>query len=253
MHYVTATSHRTRTRYTTAVRTGRDAATRPNARTALSRERIVRAGLAEIDSHGLEAVTMQGLAASLGTGAMSLYNHVKNKDDLLSGISELIWQEIATEAAPRDDPAEWLADLGRAIREAGRRHPKALSVLVSSCVFPPAVLEVIADMVQRVGAAEADLTLVTGIATVSAFALGWAVTEASGLGPTTSCGQETERQRIRRVTRALPPETPDRLVDAAIAVCASDPDPMFTTGLRAIILGCGYGAAMVQRGDSPRI
>lgn len=236
------------------MRTGRDDDSRPRVRAALNRERILRAGLAEVDEHGLEALTMQRLAASLGTGAMSLYNHVKNKDDLLNGVSELIWREIAAEAPPRDDPARWLADLGRAIRDAGHRHPKALSVLVSGCVFPPPLLEVIAEMFQRAADdTEPDPKLVNGIATVSAFALGWALTEASGLGPTTGWGQETERQRIRRVTRALPPETPDRLVDAAIAVCASDAEPMFTTGLSAIIAGCGYATSMTQRGNFPRI
>lgn len=233
--------------------TGRDGDRRPRARAALNRERILRAGLAEVDTHGLDALTMQRLAASLGTGAMSLYNHVKNKDDLLDGVSELIWREIAAEAPPRDDPARWLEDLGRAIRDAGHRHPKALSVLVSGCVFPPPLLEVIAEMIERAtDDPEPDPKLVNGIATVSAFALGWALTEASGMGPAMGSEKETERQRIRRVTRALPPETPDRLVDAAIAVCASDAEPMFTTGLAAIIAGCGYTTSMTQQSSSPR-
>lgn len=236
------------------MRTGRDGGNRPRTRVALNRERILRAGLAEVDSHGLEALTMQRLAASLGTGAMSLYNHVKNKDDLLDGVSELIWREIAADAPPQDDPARWLEDLGRAIRDAGNRHPKALSVLVSGCVFPPPVLEVITEMFQRTtNDTEPDPKLVNGIATVSAFALGWALTEASGMGPTTGAEKETERQRIRRVTRSLPPETPDRLVDAAIAVCASDAEPMFTTGLSAIIAGCGYATPVRQRSRSSRL
>jgi AcrR family transcriptional regulator len=209
-------------------------------RSALSRERIVAAALIEVDEHGLESLTMQGLATKLGAGAMSLYNHVKNKDDLLAAISNLIWEEIAAASPAQEDPATWLESLGRAIRDAARRHPKALPVLVAGGVFPPALLEVIADHFERSGDPEPDPKLVDGITTVSAFALGWAAIEASDLGPGVRWSQETERQRIRRVTRALPAETPDRLVDAAIAVCAADAEPVFNSGLAAIIAGCRY-------------
>jgi AcrR family transcriptional regulator len=215
-----------------------DAARRPGRRVALSRDRILRAALVSIDEHGVESLTMQRLAASLGTGAMSLYNHVKNKDDLLAGVSELVWEEVAAAAPPSDDHAAWLLALGSAIRAVARRHRRALGVFVAGGVFPPALLEVIAEQFEREGGDEPDPRLVAAITTVSAFALGWAVTEASGLAP--SGAVETERQRIRRVTRALPPDTPDRLVDAAIAVCASEIEPMFATGLSAIVTGCGY-------------
>ncbi len=215
-----------------------DVARRPGRRVALSRDRILGAALVFIDEHGVESLTMQRLAAGLGTGAMSLYNHVKNKDDLLAGVSELVWEEVAAAAPPSDDHAVWLVALGSAIRAVARRHPQALGVFVAGGVFPPALLEVIAEQFERDGAEEPDPRLVAAITTVSAFALGWAVTEASGLAPNGAA--ETERQRIRRVTRALPPDTPDRLVDAAIAVCASEIEPMFATGLAAIVAGCGY-------------
>ena len=32
---------------------------------------------------------------NLGVGDMSLYNHVRNKEDLLAGVSELVWAEAA--------------------------------------------------------------------------------------------------------------------------------------------------------------
>jgi AcrR family transcriptional regulator len=209
-------------------------------RSALSRERIVAAALIEVDEHGLESLTMQGLATKLGTGAMSLYNHLKNKDDLLAAIGNLIWEEIAAASPAHEDPDSWLEGFGRAIRDAARRHPKALPVLVAGGVFPPALLDVIADHLEHSGGPEPDPKLVDGITTVSAFALGWSAIEASELGPGVRWCQETERQRIRRVTRALPAETPDRLVDAAIAVCAADAERLFNAGLAAIIAGCGY-------------
>ncbi len=217
-------------------------ASRRTGRAPLSRQRVLAAALGYVDEHGLDGLTMHKLAAGLGVGDMSLYNHVRNKDDLLSGIRDLVWAEIAAATPPAGDDASWLRALGRAIRDAGRRHPHALpAVTAGAGVFPPAMLDAIAGRLGRDDAAEPDPRLVNGIATVTAFALGWAITTP---GP----APETERQRIRRVTRALPPDTPDRLVDTAITVCAADADTAFTTGLDAIINGSGLGGTPVSAG-----
>lgn len=217
------------------------AAPRRTARTPLSRRRVLAAALSHLDEHGLEGLTMHNLAAELGVGDMSLYNHVRNKDDLLDGIGELIWAEIAA-ALPRSaTDAAWLLALGRAILDAGRRHPHAVpTVLLRGDVFPPSMLEVFAAQFDRDGTREPDPKLVNGIGAVAAFAFGWLLFTSSGAG----AGQpETERQRILRVTRALPPDTPDRLVDVAIAVCARDVDALFASGLDAVISGCGLDEA----------
>ncbi|MEI7781085.1 MAG: TetR family transcriptional regulator, partial [Planctomycetota bacterium] len=57
----------------------------PNAesRTPLSRERVLRAAVLLADEEGIESLTMRQLGLRLGVEAMSLYNHVANKDDIL--------------------------------------------------------------------------------------------------------------------------------------------------------------------------
>lgn len=211
-------------------------------RAPLTRQRILATALHLVDRHGLEALTMHNLAAELGAGDMSLYNHVRNKDDLLAGLYELLWAEVAT-ALPRSaDDAGWLRALGQAIRDVGRHHPAAMSGAgAASSVFPPPMLEAIAARFSLGGAPEPDPRLVNGITTVGAFALGWAVLTSPTSGSAGDPAPETERQRIRRVARALPPDTPDRLVDVAIEVCASDLDAVFANGLGAVIAGCGFG------------
>jgi AcrR family transcriptional regulator len=62
-------------------------------RTPLSRERILRAALELVDEGGLESLTMRKLAQTLGYEAMSLYNHVANKDDVVNGILDLVLDE----------------------------------------------------------------------------------------------------------------------------------------------------------------
>ena len=63
-------------------------------RSPLTRERVLRAAVRLADKHGLDALSMRRLATSLKVEAMSLYNHVANKDDVLDGMVDLIIGEI---------------------------------------------------------------------------------------------------------------------------------------------------------------
>ena len=63
-------------------------------RKPLSRERILDTALALVDEEGIEALSMRKLGQALGYEAMSLYNHVANKDDLLDGILDLVLAEM---------------------------------------------------------------------------------------------------------------------------------------------------------------
>jgi Bacterial regulatory proteins, tetR family. len=62
-----------------AKRTGAKA----EARIPLSRERVLSAAIALADESGIESLSMRKLAERLGVEAMSLYNHIANKNDLL--------------------------------------------------------------------------------------------------------------------------------------------------------------------------
>ena len=66
----------------------------PDERVPLTRERILRAGVDLADARGIERLSMRTLAGALGVEAMSLYNHVANKDDLLDGMVDLVMGEI---------------------------------------------------------------------------------------------------------------------------------------------------------------
>lgn len=71
---------------------------RPNAtaprRDRLNRDRVLDAAIALADAEGIDALSMRQLAQRVGVEAMSLYNHVANKDDLLSGMLDRIAAEI---------------------------------------------------------------------------------------------------------------------------------------------------------------
>jgi len=71
-------------------------------RTPLNRDRVLRAAIALADEGGIESLSMRKLAEELGVSAMSLYNHVSNKKDLLDGIVDAAWAEIAEPVTDAD-------------------------------------------------------------------------------------------------------------------------------------------------------
>jgi AcrR family transcriptional regulator len=78
-------------------------------RTPLSKERVLRAAIALADEGGIEALSMRRLAKELGVEAMSLYNHVANKDEILDRITDLVVEEIELPA----DGADWKSAIRR--------------------------------------------------------------------------------------------------------------------------------------------
>jgi AcrR family transcriptional regulator len=68
--------------------------TDPDRRPPLTRERVLRAAIALADRGGIESLTMRRLGQQLGVEAMSLYNHVRNKDDVLDGMVDLALGDI---------------------------------------------------------------------------------------------------------------------------------------------------------------
>ncbi|NND01769.1 MAG: TetR family transcriptional regulator [Acidimicrobiia bacterium] len=97
-------------------------------RLPLSRERVLDAAVAFADEAGVEAVSMRRLGERLGVEAMSLYNHVKNKDDLLDGMIDTIVAEIEVPAGEEDWKAAMRSQI-LAAREVMKRHQWAPAVL----------------------------------------------------------------------------------------------------------------------------
>src|SRR6185437_4408681 len=108
-------------------------------RAPLSRDRVLRAAVALADETGLAAVTMRKLGEALGVEAMSLYNHVASKSDLLHGMVDLVFAEIGL---PSGDTGWREAMRLRAIsaREVLRRHRWAIGLMESGSAPGPATL-----------------------------------------------------------------------------------------------------------------
>jgi AcrR family transcriptional regulator len=97
------------------------------------------AAIALADSNGIESLSMRKLGQDLGVEAMSLYNHVANKEDILDGIVDLVFGEIALPSGEGDwKPA--MRKRAISAHEALLRHPWAPSLMQSRTRPGPATL-----------------------------------------------------------------------------------------------------------------
>jgi AcrR family transcriptional regulator len=108
-------------------------------RLPLSRERVLQAAVALADANGIESLSMRRLGQELGVEAMSLYNHVANKDDLLDGMIDVVFTEIPL---PQEASGWKMAMRQRAIavRAALSRHRWAIGLMESRTTPGPATL-----------------------------------------------------------------------------------------------------------------
>jgi AcrR family transcriptional regulator len=108
-------------------------------RRGLTRDRILAAAVEAADEGGIERLSMRRLGERLGVEAMSLYNHVRNKEDLLDCMVDRV---VAEMALPRP-AAAWKAEMrARAwsAYEVLRRHPWAAMLIMSRVNVGPAML-----------------------------------------------------------------------------------------------------------------
>ena len=100
---------------------------------------MLRAAIALADQAGFGSLTMRKLAKELGVEAMSLYNHVANKDDLLDGMVDIVFGEIE----PPSTDVDWKTAMRRraiSTREALARHRWANGLMESRATPGPASL-----------------------------------------------------------------------------------------------------------------
>ena len=99
-------------------------------RSRLSRERVLRAAMDQADALGLEAVSMRKLADVLRVAPMALYRHVANRDDLIDGMVDIVFGEVALPSSGTD----WKEAMRRraiSLRDVLSRHRWAIGLMES--------------------------------------------------------------------------------------------------------------------------
>lgn len=107
-------------------------------RETLTRERVLDAALRLADEQGLAKLSMRRLAATVGVEAMSLYNHVHSKRDLLDGMAAMVFEQIELPDPDRPWP-ERLRLLSADAYLAFAAHPAVVGTLAAGQANPRSV------------------------------------------------------------------------------------------------------------------
>lgn len=105
-------------------------------RGTLTREQIIRAAIDLLDESGGAGLTMRGLAAALDTKPMTLYTHVRNKDDLIDGVLGLVLDQVPF---PEIGSASWqelFREMLGTYRRVLLRHPGVVPFIQGRPVNP---------------------------------------------------------------------------------------------------------------------
>jgi AcrR family transcriptional regulator len=115
-------------------------------RVPLNRERVLRAAVDLADREGIDALSMRRIGQELSVEAMSLYNHVEKKDDVLNGMVDVVVGEVDLTDGGGDD---WKTAARNRILSARRvmlRHPWASAVIASRRQPSPVVMRYMDSM-----------------------------------------------------------------------------------------------------------
>ena len=99
------------------------------ARGELSKSAILSIALALVDERGLDGVTMRGIAEEAGLTPMSLYRHVRTKEEILDGLRDRVWELLAYDG----EDLPWREHLFETFKHAHRTlldHPGLIDVML---------------------------------------------------------------------------------------------------------------------------
>ncbi len=148
-------------------------------RSRLSRDRVISGAVEVADQIGIDPLTIRRLADHLGVAPMAIYHHVASKEEIVDGMVDTVFAEIAT--PPTD--LEWREAIrirSTSAREVLARHPWAAPLMESRTNPGPATLahhDAVIGCFRRGGLSVAMTA--HAYALVDAFIYGFALQEAS--------------------------------------------------------------------------
>jgi AcrR family transcriptional regulator len=155
----------------------------------ISRAEVVAAAAEVVTAGGYEEMSIRSLAASLGVAPMSLYRHIRDKDDLLSEVTDRLLAGAWRPAAAEDDWQPWITEAACRLRDFLVSQPAALHVYLKHPVVSPAAIErmnAMMGVLRRAGLSEEEARSAYGA--LHTYTIGFAALEASRAGSAPSSG-----------------------------------------------------------------
>ena len=201
-------------------------------RAKFTREQLQAAALAIVDAQGLAALSMRSLAATLGTGAMTIYNYLRDRDELDALVVEAV---LAQARWPAVAGVDWQQDvrlIARGFWQAIKAHPDVIPLILTRRGLHEAAVEGAEALLRALAASDrSGLALLAAFRIVMGFILGLA--QAQLARPRTGNEPAATIERFRGLDPALFP----RLIEIAGVAQAEDIDQEFEAGLDIVLAG----------------
>jgi TetR/AcrR family transcriptional regulator, tetracycline repressor protein len=213
-------------------------------REKLTRERVINTALRIMDEEGLDAVSMRRVGRELGVEAMSLYHHVRDKEDLLLGIREQVLSQFLDPGIEGDWEVR-ARQAARSWRHILRAHPNIMALISESKRFemtPTSMrpTEAALRLLLEVGLPEDDA--VKAYCALGGFIVGFVMFE---IGVTRASGPEDQPPTPEGLMAALPADEFPCFMSSLPYLMQGDIDQRFEYGLDLLVAGIRSKSASV--------
>lgn len=149
----------------------------------ISRDQVVEAATRVVQEGGYEEMTIRSLSSELGVAPMSLYRHVRDKDDLLDEVVDRLLARAWRPPRAQGDWRKWVATAADQFRSFLVNQPAALHVFLRHPVVSPAAVTRMNAMMDVLRTVTRDEAAARGAyAAIHTYTLGFAALEASRAG-----------------------------------------------------------------------
>jgi AcrR family transcriptional regulator len=201
-------------------------------RARFTTDEIAAAALEIVDTAGLSALSMRSLAAALGTGPMTVYNYVADKE----GLEELVVAAVVAEVRLPDPTDDWQRDvyaIADAMWQGIRAHPAAIPLVLTRRTASATGFAAADALIAALGRAELDeRDLLAAFHAVLGFVIGAAQAELAGPFTRGDTARETAA-RIGAVAGTTHPSV-EELSHVAMQMSVEED---FDRGLRMLLDG----------------
>ena len=215
------------------------------ARIPLSRDRVLQTAVAFADEQGVASLSMRKLGEVLGVEAMSLYNHVANKDDLLNGMVDLVFSEIGLPPGG----ADWktaMRERAVSARQVLSRHRWAIGLMESRTSPGPATLRHHDAVIGSLRAADFSVEMAAhAFSVLDSYIYGFALQEASLPFAT----KEETVELAEAIMKQMPPDEYPHLIELTVEHVLRpgyDHSNEYEFGLDLILDGLGRARKLSQ-------
>jgi AcrR family transcriptional regulator len=152
---------------------------RPGPRPRHTRAQVLEAALAVIDRDGPDVFSMRRLADELGMGAMTLYGYVRNKAEVVEGVTALAFAELHRTTPTAAGWDEQLRNEVENLHDVCRRHPNLVALVLGQTSASPELFRLRERMLGALlGAGFDETTALYALGVLTSYALGFASTQA---------------------------------------------------------------------------